>query len=602
MWSFAGGITTVELDSNEGPIHYGCPNMQSCTDAEFGNSFEYLSYWQDFFPKVVPITGGLPVTVYGNGFDISLSCSCSFLSISSNDIASARATVLNTSQLICDEHNWTSVVAMAADLRINCSGALARRESNATLLHTVASVESIVPSSVSTGGGTMVTLHGINFCDVDLPCAGAEANYTCIFVADNMRWNSSVVPTTVSRDTVLCAVPNNPFIAPDRVRVLLLRQSSIVWADNDIRLELFEAVTNASVAACSACSCSKSHLPCLSAATSHAITVSGNGFNPEAAEYVCIIQLVDSKGVISSLQSSATRPSSMQHFVCLLPMLPQGVVAAEQNLSVYRNGKRVYGSLQVEYYPEWTALSQSLGSAHGCTTFESPCHEDSKYISLHARGLNRSKYYVCTFRDSSSAYFANGSAFLAVSETEAQCEIPEWHGKASVVEVILTEKPGRVVEHSAQFSNAFVFKPIIMDLMPRMIFLSNSSTAIIVQGFGFPSGTVDAYECRLFSTVSGAVLMKINASVISDRQLSCRFPPLSLVSQQASLRIFDLGPPEAEVAFALNRDGNIQIELFWSQLSSYEALASGGEEIMVIGSGFNKSSYFVCKFSNASLG
>jgi len=618
-WTYAAATTKVELDNREGNIQYGCNADQVCTTASFGDSFQYLASWTDFNPKIVPCSGGLAVTVSGYGFDSSRWCACRFSS--AGVVSSVNATIVSSLQLICDAHTCLVTDPLEAHLAIDCDGVVALNESNATLLHTVNSVDSGIPSSASAGGGTMVTLRGTNFCKTQ-GCSGSTVAYRCTFVSYDMGWNSSGVPIAVTSDTVECVSPSWPFVAPARVSVSLfdVQLDRAVWAKTAPTLELYETVIGASVAACAACSCNSANstvangtvaantaaptpaaLPCLAASKSHTITVSGHGFDENAKDYSCIIQLSDTQGSILTLQSPATMPASSQQLVCHVPMLPLGTEARERTLLVYRGGQSIFGSVQVEYYPEWSTLFPSTGSAHGCTTFDTPCPPDSMYIFLKAYGLIRSRKYFCNFRD--AQYQQSGTPVLAVSGTEAQCALPVWSKTASSVEVSLLDESSRIVEHLSQYSNSFLFDAIVTDYSPKA-FLSNASTAIAVSGYGFGAGSVHAYQCRVISSQDNSVLMTGIGTPVSDRQISCRVPPVSLMSQQADLRIVNVGPPESDVAFAVNlRHDNLDIQIFWSRLSPNEALASGGDVITVIGGGFESgSASYVCKFSHPSLG
>jgi hypothetical protein len=148
-----------------GPVQYGCSVGSSSTGSPFGDTFEFLPSWQDFYPQVVPSTEGISVTVSGYGFDVSRSCTCSFTAeFSSNISATVDATIVSSKLLICDKHEWMSSSALSAKLNVECNGVLFLAEGSATLLHTMNSVEFVKPSKLSAGGGTRVTLQGINFC------------------------------------------------------------------------------------------------------------------------------------------------------------------------------------------------------------------------------------------------------------------------------------------------------------------------------------------------------------------------------------------------------------------------------------------------------
>jgi hypothetical protein len=622
-WTFAGGTASVELDSQQGIVQYcgvlqvqglsdqyGCTVGSSSTAAPFGDTFNFLSSWQDFYPQVMPSTAGIPVTVSGYGFDPSLPCTCSFTAESEGNVnITVNASIVSSKLLICDQHEWTSSTALVANLNVDCHGVRALAEGNATLLHTLNSLKFVTPSKSSAGGGTLVTLQGINFCYSGSDCSN---EYRCVFASDEHSWNSSVVPTNVTSDTVVCASPSWPFEIPASLSVYLLdlQKDVAVWAKTTSVLALYEAVTNASVLPCSAgtCSagtCSNSSRLCLSASTMHTIAVLGNGFNVSAMDYVCSIQLTDSRGTNSWLAGSAAKPTSTQRLVCDVPMLPLGFEARERVLYVRKNGQ-IVGSVQAEHYPEWTTLSPRSGSAHGCATFEFPCKSNARSIFLRAHGLIRSTKYYCRYVDTQGRETSGASA-LPVSETKAQCFLPVWSNPAALVTVYLVEQAGRVVEHDAQSSsmngNRFLFQPIVTEFSPKA-FMSNESTAISVLGYGFAAGSVDKYECRVISSDDNAVIMTIGAYPETDQLIRCIVPAIPLMSQRAVLRVVDRGPPESDVTFAEHlKDDYLAIEQFWARLEPRAAPASGGDLLTVFGSGFEASSdSYLCKFSHAESG
>ena len=624
-WTFAGGVATVELDSKQGilqycglrqvpgPVQYGCSVGSSSTGAPFGDTFEFLPSWQDFYPQVVPSTEGISVTVSGYGFDVSRSCTCSFTAESSSNIsATVDATIVSSKLLICDKHEWMSSSALSAKLNVECNGVLFLAEGSATLLHTMNSVEFVKPSKLSAGGGTRVTLQGINFCYSGESASCSSNNYRCIFASEEYKWNSSIVPRNVTSHSVVCESPSWPFEIPVNLSVHLLdlQMNALVWAKKGSALSLYEAVTDAYVVpcsggTCSAGTCSNASTLCLSASTMHTIAVAGNGFNVSAIDYVCSIQLTDSRGRESWLEGAATKPTSTQHLLCDVPMLPLGYEARDRIFYVRRNGQ-ILGSVQAEHYPEWTSLSPSVGSAHGCTSLEFPCALNARHTLLRAYGLIRSRKYFCRYVDAQGREIS-GLSSLPVSETEAICFLPVWTHKAAVVTVYLVEEAGRVIEHLPQSpsagSNTFLIQPIVTDFSPKA-FMSNETTAIFVTGFGFAAGSVDTYECRVISSFDQTVIMTTVASPATDKQMLCRVPAVPLMSQRAVLRVVDLGPPESEVAFAEHLDDEfLAIEKFWARLVPSEAPASGGDLVTVVGSGFESASdSYLCKFSHTDLG
>jgi hypothetical protein len=622
-WTFAGGTASVELDSQQGivqycgvlqvpglSLQYGCSVGSSSTAAPFGDTFEFLSSWQDFYPQVMPSTAGIPITVSGYGFDPLLPCTCSFTAKSEGNVnVTVNATILSSKLLICEQHEWISSTALVANLNVDCHGVRSLAEGNATLLHTLNSLKFVTPSKSSAGGGTLVTLQGINFCYSGSDCSN---EYRCVFASDEHSWNSSVVPTNVTSDTVVCASPSWPFEIPASLSVYLLdlQKDAVVWAKTTSVLALYEAVTDAnilpcSVGTCSAGTCSNSSRLCLSASTMHTIAVSGNGFNVSAMDYVCSIQLTDSRGTNSWLEGSAAKPTSTQRLVCDVPMLPLGFEARKRVLYVRKNGQ-ILGSVQAEHYPEWTTLSPRSGSAHGCVSFEFPCKLNAKSIFLRAYGLIRNTKYYCRYVDAQGRETFGASA-LPVSETQAQCFLPVWSNPAALVTVYLVEQAGRVVEHNAQSSsmdgNRFLFQPIVTEFSPKA-FMSNESTAISVLGYGFAAGSIDKYECRVISRDNNAVIMTIGANPMTDQLIRCIVPAIPLMSQRAVFRVVDRGPPESDVTFAEHlKDDYLAIEQFWARLEPSAAPASGGDLITVFGSGFEASSdSYLCKFSHAELG